>query len=325
MRIRERGPLTGGIGVVTDAAAGLDPATTARWEAAGGFVCLDLPLLIEDQIYSGTGPGEEPDPGLQERLVIAAAEGRRMSTSRPSPGAFATAYRRLAEQGCPGIVSVHLSGELSGTVEAARAAARTAPVPVLVLDTREVAMAQGFAVAAAVRCARSGADAEAVLAAAEVVLEHVRLLFYVPALEQLARSGRIPRGLARVGQMLQIKPIGTVSEGRLRYLERPRQEAAAQRRFTDLVLEDLAAARAQDAAVRGLPVEQGRAEVAIHEFYGRPLADALHQRVEQEAGALVRIHRSVLPAALAVHAGLGPVAAVAVPQAWSRPQEYSTA
>ncbi|MCP3426817.1 DegV family protein [Rothia sp. AR01] len=320
---------------MTDSAAGLAPELAAAWTAAGDFACVPMPLMIGDQIF----PGAE-DPRLEEQLVIGAAEGRRMSTSKPSPGAFAAAYRGLAERGFEEIVSIHLSEELSGTVSTARASARDAPVPVTVLDTRTVAMAQGFAVAAALRTARRGGSADEAVEAARVSLEGTRLLFYVPTLEALARSGRIPKGLAVVGQMFQIKPIATVSGGKLKYLERPRQEAAARRRLVELAVEDVRGAlRAQaalagdvlageasgpdEAAARdggsGMPgpdrEKAPEAVLAIHDFYGRQLADLVEDGVAAAFGSRVRLLRYPLPPVLAVHAGLGPVALVAAPAA----------
>jgi DegV family protein with EDD domain len=301
---------SGRVAVVTDSAAGLDPGVSAGWEAAGDFACVPMPLMIEDQIY----PGGD-DPRLEQQLVIAAAEGRRMSTSKPSPGAFDAVYRRLAERGFEAIVSIHLSEELSGTVSTARACSREAPVPVTVLDTRSVAMAQGFAVASALAAARAGGSAEEVLAAAKSSLEGTRLLFYVPTLEALARSGRIPKGLAVVGQMFQIKPIATVAAGRLKYLERPRQEAAARRRLIELAVEDVRHALRRQSALAAAP-EPGEPEaaLAIHDFYGRHVAELIQDGVVAAFGDRVRILRYPLPPVLAVHAGLGPVAVVAAPR-----------
>ncbi|MDA0638427.1 DegV family protein, partial [Nonomuraea sp. MCN248] len=68
------------------------------------------------------------------------------TTSRPAPERFASCYAVLAAQGAASVVSIHLSGELSGTVEAARAAAREAPLPVTVIDSRSIGMGLGFPV-----------------------------------------------------------------------------------------------------------------------------------------------------------------------------------
>ncbi|NMM30876.1 MAG: DegV family protein, partial [Cellulomonas sp.] len=68
-------------------------------------------------------------------LTAALTHGVRVTTSQPAPAAFAEAYARAAASGAREIVSVHLSGELSGTVRAAQLAALAVPVPVHVIDS----------------------------------------------------------------------------------------------------------------------------------------------------------------------------------------------
>ncbi|MBE8526802.1 DegV family EDD domain-containing protein [Amycolatopsis sp. H6(2020)] len=301
-------PRASRVGVLTDAAAGLPPALLERERGAGELACLDLPLMIEGQIFP-----EAADPRVREHLVIAAAEGRSMSTSRPSPGAVARALSGLAAAGCTEVVALPISGELSGTAQTVRAAARESPIPVRVLDTRTVAAAQAAAVCAALAAARAGGDAAQVLEAARAGLDGTQLLFWVPSLEQLGRSGRVPRALVRVGQMLHVKPIATVEQGRLRYLERPRQEGPAVQRFAELVAQGAARAVLADAAARGVPDEQGRAVCLIQDFWGREVPERLHHRLEEKLGDRVRVVRADLPAALAVHTGLGPTAAASIP------------
>ncbi|WP_269928170.1 DegV family protein [Kocuria massiliensis] len=293
------------VAVVTDSATGLSRAMAESLSVGGGFVRVPLPLMVGDQIFT-----EIDDPGVNEKLVVASAEGRRMTTSRPSPGAFATAYESLAKEGYEHIVSVHLSSELSGTVDAARASARGAAATVSVIDTRTVAMAEGMAVIAALDAARAGGGPAEVEAAAGNAARRARLLFYVPTLEALARSGRIPKSLAIVGQMFQIRPIATVAQGRLKYLERPRQEASAVKRLGELVAADARQALEEDRTTVG---ESGRVVVAIQDFYGSSLADHLSDVVAKEFGGDAIIQRSTVPPVLAVHAGLGPVSVVCEP------------
>ena len=95
-----------------------------------------------------------------------------VSTSRPTPAALLGGLRAAAaEGGATEIVSVHLSGDMSGTFESAQLAARDASVPVLAVDTRQVGFATGYAVlaaadVAATPAARPSEAAEAALARA---------------------------------------------------------------------------------------------------------------------------------------------------------------
>jgi fatty acid-binding protein DegV len=99
-----------------------------------------MPIMIDGQIYA-----TDPD-NIERELALALALGKTVKTSRPAPGQFSEIYATLASRGFDGIVSVHLSGELSGTCEAARLAAASASIPVEIIDTRTAGLAQGFLV-----------------------------------------------------------------------------------------------------------------------------------------------------------------------------------
>lgn len=130
--------------MVTDSTAALPPAL-AR---AAGVRVVSLDVVV--------GGRRTLDGDLDGADLLAALErGERPVTSQPPPAAFAAAYERAAAEGASAVVSVHLSGALSGTVAAARAAATGAPVPVVVVDSGTVAMGLGFAALAAARAGRA--------------------------------------------------------------------------------------------------------------------------------------------------------------------------
>ena len=133
--------------VVTDSAAAL-PAEYLRGLPRDGLLTVTpMPVMVGPEIY---GEGEDD---ILETIAVALAAGTPVKTSRPSPGQFEQAYRAAELRGFDGIVSVHISGELSGTADAARLAAAKVGIPVDVVDTRTVGMAQGMAVQAAVQAA----------------------------------------------------------------------------------------------------------------------------------------------------------------------------
>ncbi|HWJ84824.1 MAG TPA: DegV family protein, partial [Cellulomonas sp.] len=138
----ERRP-DGAVAIVTDSTASLPEGAAERWGI--GVVPLDV---VVDGVRFAEGVDLSP-----AELLVALDRGARVSTSQPAPAAFAAAYERAAASGAHEVVSVHLSGELSGTVQAARLAAADASVPVRVVDSRAVGMALGFAVLEAARVA----------------------------------------------------------------------------------------------------------------------------------------------------------------------------
>ena len=120
------------VAVVTDSSAYL-PARLLEQYAVEV-----VPLYV---VMAGHSGREGDDIGPAEVARALGVRGHRVSTSRPTPGDFVAAYRRRLAAGAERIVSVHLSAELSGTVDAARlAAAQGGEHVVTVVDSRSAAM-----------------------------------------------------------------------------------------------------------------------------------------------------------------------------------------
>ena len=332
------------IAVVTDSAAALDPQLVQRLSARGNFVLVPMPVTI-------CTPGE-PDRQLQgltaaevdEAIMLAHVMGQTVSTSGPAPGVFADVYDDLASRGFTHVVSVHLSGELSGTVEAARTGARLSRLGsegVSVVDSRTVAGAYGHAVVRALEvlnAASAGSSVEYPTPAQLVdyiqsVCEQSTLYFYIPTLDALRRGGRVSPALAMVGQMFQIKPIGTITEGKLAYVERPRTAARALERLVEVTVQTCrehqhAAAltsastgsTAADPANSLLAATPRGEVVAVHHVGNAAQAVQLYEQVQQMLGESSLVHTaassapeflvSALPPVLSAHSGLGAVALV---------------
>ncbi|MDO5617678.1 DegV family protein [Kocuria sp.] len=310
------------IAVVTDDAAALPP----EWlsddptgaTSPSGLTVVGMPVVVDDQIFAPVANSREPD--LSRSLLVALAEGRRVSTSRPSPGQFRRAYQDLADEGYEGIVSVHLSAELSGTVSSARIARQGIPIPVTVVDTRTVAMAQGYAVMAAWAAAGEGGDMAAVAAAAHQAGAH-HVFLYVPSLDQLKRGGRLAPSVARLGSMLQIKPLLTVQDGRLTVAEMPRTAVKAVARFRALVGGSLEQAMAAPVfAAETHEGGSGQPDLVVHHLAdpdsAHDLAEHLIERYAPQATARV----VEIPPVLAAHVGIGVRAAVVRHRAAVPPQ-----
>ena len=158
------------------------------------------------------------------------------TTSQPSIGDFLTAYEPLAAEGRD-IVSVHLSGGISGTVESARQAAaelerRGASSRVIVVDSGSACGGLGGIVLATAAAARAGLDADHVAARAQAAHEATKIWVAVDTLEYLRRGGRIGSVQAWVGGALKVKPILTL-ENELVPIERVRTGRRAFERMVD--------------------------------------------------------------------------------------------
>lgn len=130
-------------------------------------------------------------------------------TSQPSPADFARVYRQLAEAGCEGVVSVHLSAAVSGTIESAILASGMADVPVRVVDTHTTNVGLSLALFAAVEARDAGASLDDVESAARTVAEETTTLFALDTLEYLVKGGRAGRAQGLAASLLSIKPVLT--------------------------------------------------------------------------------------------------------------------
>jgi DegV family protein with EDD domain len=158
------------------------------------------------------------------------------TTSQPSIGDFLAVYEPLLEQGSE-IVSIHLSGALSGTVrsaEQAREQLGERAERVHVIDSATGCGGQGLVLLAAAAAARSGADADAVVAQTQEARAQLKMWFAVDTLEYLRRGGRIGSAQAWLGTALKIKPILAL-ESEITPFERVRTSRRAFERMVDLL------------------------------------------------------------------------------------------
>ncbi|MFW3170214.1 DegV family protein [Geodermatophilus sp. CPCC 206100] len=278
------------VAVVTDSTAYLPPPLVERYAVSV------VPLYV---VMAGRSGREGQDIGPADVARALSVRGQKVSTSRPTPGDFVAAYRRRLEAGADRIVSVHLSAELSGTVDAARlAAAQVGEHIVTVVDSRSAAMGNGFAVLAAARAAEAGADADRVAAAARDTAAGTRTTFVVDTLEHLRRGGRIGSAASMIGTALAVKPVLHVVDGRVVPLEKVRTSARALARLVQ---------RAVDAA-GGDPVS-----VAVHHLVAPERAERLAADLRDRIPDLRELYVSELGAAIGAHVGPGAAGLVVAP------------
>jgi fatty acid-binding protein DegV len=142
--------------VCTDSSALLTAAEAGRL----GIVVVPVAVSLDGRPFDERELGVD---GFYERLAAGAVA----STSQPSPGDFLAAYARAAAGEARSVLSVHLDGRVSGTVDSARLAAREAPLPVTVLDCATVSFGVGVCVRAAADALAQGATVAEAAAVAD--------------------------------------------------------------------------------------------------------------------------------------------------------------
>ncbi|TDD65581.1 DegV family protein [Actinomadura darangshiensis] len=276
------------VAVVTDSTAYLPPGLAERH----GLTVVPL------QIAVGGATRDEFDISTGE-AALALKEWQPISTSRPAPQRFAEAYKTAAASGARAVVSVHLSSEMSGTVETARLAADDAPVPVTVVDSGTIGMGLGFAALSAAAAAMSGGDAEGAVAAARRRARSTRSLIYVDTLEHLRRGGRIGAAATLLGSALMVKPLLDIADGRIVPLEKVRTSSRALAR-----LEELAVAEAGERHV----------DLGVQHLAAPARAEALAARLRERVPHVHDVYVGEVGPVIGAHVGPGMLGVVVAPQ-----------
>jgi DegV family protein with EDD domain len=277
------------VAVVTDSTAYLDPDVAAERE---------IRVVALQVVIDGRSMVEGREAGPAD---IAAALRRRaqVSTSQPAPRAFLDAYESAAASGASGIVSVHLSGQLSGTVDAARLAAREAPVPVTVVDSLSLGLGLGFAALTAADAADRQLALDEVAAAAADRARRSSAFFYVDTLEYLRRGGRIGAARALVGTALAVKPLLRLDRGAIQPLEKIRTSSRAVARLEDLAVD-----------CAGIV----RVDVAVHHLANADRAEALAERLRARLPELADLVVAEVGAVIGAHVGPGLLGVIVSPR-----------
>lgn len=278
--------MTSPVAVVTDSAASLPPTMAQAW----GISVVPLQVIVDGRAH------DEDAATLSHGVLDDLLARQDVSTSQPSPEVFVRVFQAAAAGGAEHVVAVLISGAVSGTVNAAQAAASRVDVPVTVVDSRTLAMATGFAAVAAAAVAREGATAEAVAAEAARVAAGSLCVFTVDTLDYLLKGGRITPTVAAVGRVLSVRPVLGIVDGEVALLERvrttPRARAAVLARVGERV------------------ATMDRAAVAVLALGDEPYGDDAAAELSSRHPDLVQMVRTPVSAVLAAHAGPGVLAGV---------------
>ena len=271
------------VGLVTDSNSQIPAELARRYDVE----VVPLTVTVDGVAYL---EGEELDAdGFWDRFGSARPE---VSTSQPSPGRFAEAYRAVTERGADEILSVHIGSNTSGTVGSARLAARSAPVPVRVVDTGTASFGVTCCLWEAAEALSAGASVDDAEAAALAVAGRLGMVFVVRALDLARAGGRLGGSAAEItaGRV----PVLTMTGGSMEVVAEAGNVAEAV---------ELMAARVRDAGT-GLRVGVGLADAGAE-----PLAWSLSDRLTaaREVGGLVRYR---VGPSVGAHTGPGTVGAV---------------
>jgi DegV family protein with EDD domain len=191
------------IKIVTDSTADLKDEHIKKYN----IEVVPLNIIIDDQSFT-----DRVDISPVEFLEKMGKAKELPKTSQPSTGTFLELYDRLTDEGYD-ILSIHMTGGMSGTVRSAESAAQMAKGNVTVIDSRYISKALSFQVLEAAEMAANGKSVQEIVEHLERVRNQTRLFLMVDTLENLVKGGRIGKGKALIGSLLNIKPIASLEGG----------------------------------------------------------------------------------------------------------------
>ena len=158
------------------------------------------------------------------------------TTSQPATGVFQEIYQKVATQ-TDQILAIHTIASLSGIFNASRVAAQSVSgAKIELIDSKQVSMALGWLVILAARAARAGHSLEEVRSMVEETMPRVHVIGALGTLEYAQRGGRLGKGAALIGTLLNVKPLISIINGEVVPVENARSQKRALERLVEIVL-----------------------------------------------------------------------------------------
>ncbi len=248
--------------IVTDSIACLTRELVAQY----GIVIVPISIYFRDKVYR-----DWVDITPTEAYELVLQDPESFKTSPASPGRYLEAYHQASNQ-TQNILCVTLSSKLSTGYDMACVAKEQAKtelpqVSIEVVDSQMVTAAQGFVALAAARAAAAGKGLAEVVKAAEEIRSRATFVILLDTIRYVYRTGRIPKVAARVGSMLNIRPILTMSSGLVRFSGAVRSREHGINRILGIMRDK---------------VGQGAVHVAVMHAYAPEEAERLKERVSAE-------------------------------------------
>lgn len=211
-------------------------------------------------------------------------------SSQPAVGVFQQLYDELGKNGDQ-IISIHMSGGMSGTVKSAQAAAEMTNSDVTVIDSRFISYALSFQVIEAVQLAQQGSTVEEIVSKLDIMRENTNLFVVVDTLENLVKGGRIGKGKALIGSLLSIKPIASLEGGEYTPVHKARSHKQVVQYLFKQYLEDT-----KDRKVKAVGISQAN---------GYAMSDPLKKLIEDSG--FHNVQEAYTSPIISTHTGIGAI------------------
>lgn len=188
--------------IVTDSTLDLSEEEIKQY----GIHTVPLTIQIDNETYV-----DGVDVMPEQFLALMANAEELPKSSQPAVGVFKELYDELGKDG--DIISIHMTGGMSGTVKSAQSAAQMSSANVTVIDSEYISQALAFQVIEAAEMAQKGHTVEEIVNRVNEIRQATTLFVVVDKMDNLVKGGRVGKGRALIGSLLNIKPILTLKDG----------------------------------------------------------------------------------------------------------------
>ncbi len=185
------------IKIVTDSTADLSREQIEKYSIKV------IPLIVT---FGSESFADGVDLSAQEFYNKLTSSSELPKTTQPSPEIFRQTYEEVAS-GDDVVISAHISGKLSGTLNSAEIASKMVQSRVILVDTKTASQGIGRSVLVAAEAARREMELDDIIAVVNKSISQTFSVFAVDTLEFLQRNGRIGKAASLLGSLLQIRPI----------------------------------------------------------------------------------------------------------------------
>ena len=193
------------IKIVTDSSADLSPQLAQEL----GITVVPLYVRFGEKVYRDRLDITEDE--FYQRLKT---DPIHPSTIQPTPQDFVDVYQKLSPE-ADGIVSIHISGKLSGTCNSAMQGKKMVEkeCPIEIIDSQTLTIGLGLISIVAATVAKTGEGLDKVVAEVKQAIPNIHLLGLLDTLKYLLLGGRIGKAKALLGSILNVKPLLAVKDG----------------------------------------------------------------------------------------------------------------
>lgn len=273
----------GKVKIVTDSTVDMSAEELKKYD----IKMIPLSISIDGEVFL-----DKIEIGTDEFLERMRNSKELPKSSQPSAGAFLDVYNKLGADGSE-IVSIHMTGGMSGTVRSAESAAGMSDAMVTVVDSKFISKALSFQVIEAAIMAKEGKSSAEITERLAVIQNKTALIIVIDTLDNLVKGGRIGKVSAFIGSLLNIKPIAILEGGVLNPVTKARSQSQIVKKLVNRFVDDT-----KGKIVKG---------VGIAHANGFGLSDKVREAVKEVSG-IESIKIEGTTPVVSTHAGEGAMA-----------------